>query len=62
MIENGKRGITVKTLFTLAQALEVSPVQIMKFLEDAMKNDRLPDEILQSLLIKKVGRPKKQKE
>lgn len=59
MLESGKQGVSLITLFSLAQALEVSPVQLIEELDYAVRNNRLPDSVLAALPPKKIGRPKK---
>lgn len=59
MLENGRQGVTLLTLFSLAKALEVPPVQLIEQLDYAVTNNQLPGDVLAVLPPKKIGRPKK---
>ena len=59
MVESGRQGITLLALFSLADALEISPAVLVEQLEYARKNGKLPESVLRALPAKAIGRPKK---
>lgn len=58
-VENGKQEAALSTLFALAEAMEVSPVKLVADLENAIRDNRLPDDMLDALPPQKLGRPAK---
>ena len=60
-VENGKQETALSTLFALAEAMEVSPAKLVAELESALKDDKLPRDILDALPPQKMGRPAKGK-
>jgi transcriptional regulator with XRE-family HTH domain len=58
-IENGYQEATLSTFFSLAQAMEASPMLLMGELEYAILHGCLPQSVQDSLPAKKAGRPKK---
>lgn len=62
LLENGKQEATLSTFFTIADALSLSPVQLLADLEYALKNGRLPEHIEKNLRPRKPGRPLKSPE
>lgn len=60
-VENGHHEAKISTLFSMAMALEVSPMILIGELEYAMRNGSLPESVQENLSPKRVGRPKKLK-
>jgi transcriptional regulator with XRE-family HTH domain len=58
-IENGYQEATLSTFFSLAQAMNVSPMLLMGELEYAVQHGCLPQSVQEGLPAKKIGRPKK---
>lgn len=58
-VENGHHEAKISTLFSMAQAMGVSPMILIGELEYAMRTGRLPESVLEGLPPKSVGRPKK---
>ncbi|WP_302737617.1 helix-turn-helix domain-containing protein [uncultured Desulfovibrio sp.] len=61
-VENGHHEAKISTLFSIAKALDVSPMSLIGELEYAMAHSCLPNSVLDMLPPKKIGRPKKDKE
>ena len=60
-VENGHHEAKISTLFSMAAALEVSPMILIGELEYAIRNGGLPESVLENLPQKRTGRPKKLK-
>jgi transcriptional regulator with XRE-family HTH domain len=58
-VENGHHEAKISTLFSVASALDISPMILIGELEYAMRNGRLPESVLENLPPKRLGRPKK---
>ena len=58
-VENGHHEAKISTLFSLANALDVSPMALIGELEYAMTHGCLPKSVLDVLPPKRIGRPKK---
>lgn len=59
MLESGKQGITLISLFYLAKALNISPARLVEELDSAITDGELPGSVLSLLPPRKAGRPKK---
>lgn len=60
-VENGHHEAKISTLFSIANALDVSPMILIGELEYAMRNGVLPESVQESLPPKRIGRPQKKK-
>lgn len=60
-IENGHHEAKISTLFKLAYALDISPMILVKELDETIKNRDLPDSVKENLPPKQLGRPPIQK-
>lgn len=60
-VENGHHEAKISTLFSIAKALEVSPMMLVGELEFAMIHGCLPESVRENLPDKQIGRPKKVK-
>jgi len=60
-VENGYHEAKISTLFSMALALEVSPIILIGELEYAIRNGKLPESVLENLTPKRTGRPTKLK-
>lgn len=60
-VENGHHEAKISTLFSMAKALEVSPMMLIGELEYAMTHGCLPESVRENLPVKQIGRPKKMK-
>lgn len=58
-VENGHHEAKISTLFSMAQALDISPMILIGELEYAVKNGTLPESVLANLPPKRTGRPPK---
>ena len=58
-VENGHHEAKISTLFSIAKALEVSPMTLIGELEYAMSHGCLPESVTANLPPKQLGRPKK---
>ena len=58
-LENGKQETSLSTLFSLAEAMQISPAKIIFDLESAIRDDKLPKDVLEGLPPQKIGRPPK---
>ena len=58
-VENGHHEAKISTLFSMAQAMDVSPMILIGELEYAIRSGRLPESVLENLPPKKTGRPNK---
>lgn len=59
-LENGYQEAKISTLFGIAKALEISPMTLIGQLEYSIDNGELPESVRESLIAKKIGRPKKE--
>jgi transcriptional regulator with XRE-family HTH domain len=58
-VENGHQEAKISTLFSIAKALDASPMMLVGQLEYAVTNGVLPESVRDNLPPKKIGRPKK---
>lgn len=58
-VENGHHEAKISTLFSMALALDVSPMILIGELEYAMRTGKLPESVTEILPPKKTGRPQK---
>lgn len=56
-VENGHHEAKISTLFSMAKALDVSPMILIGELEYAVKNGVLPESVSENLTPKRTGRP-----
>lgn len=56
-VENGHHEAKISTLFSIANAMEISPMILIGELEYAVRNNRLPESVLENLPPKRTGRP-----
>lgn len=61
-VENGHHEAKISTLFSMAAALEVSPMILIGELEYTMRHGNLPKSVSENLPPKQTGRPKKIKQ
>lgn len=59
LLENARQEATLSTFFAIADALSLSPSQLIADLEFAVKNNYLPEHVVSHLRPHKVGRPSK---
>lgn len=59
-VENGHHEAKISTFFSIAQALDISPMVLIGELEHALRNGSLPESVSDNLPPKFHGRPKKQ--
>ena len=57
LLENAKQEATLSTFFAIADALSLSPSQLLADLEFAVKNNSLPEHVISHLRPHKIGRP-----
>lgn len=60
-VENGYQEAKISTLFSMAKALDASPMMLIGQLEYAINNGVLPEVVRESLPPKQIGRPKRDK-
>ena len=60
-VENGHHEAKISTLFSMAKALDVSPMVLIGELEYAVSHGCLPESVQENLPPKHIGRPKKNK-
>lgn len=58
-VENGHHEAKISTLFSMAKALDISPMILIGELEYALRNGSLPESVSDNLPPKSTGRPKK---
>jgi ribosome-binding protein aMBF1 (putative translation factor) len=58
-VENGHHEAKISTLFSMAKAMDVSPMILVGELEYAVRTGKLPESVLENLPPKRTGRPKK---
>ena len=61
-VENGHHEAKISTLFSMAKAMDVSPMILIGELEYTMTHGSLPESVREHLPAKQIGRPKKKKE
>ena len=60
-VENGHQEAKISTLFSMAKALDASPMMLIVQLEYAISNGVLPEVVRENLPPKQIGRPKRDK-
>lgn len=60
-VENGHHETKISTLFSIALALDISPMILIGELEFAMRNGSLPESVKENLSEKRLGRPTKRR-
>lgn len=58
-VENGHHEAKISTLFSMAKAMDVSPMILIGELEYAVRTGKLPESVSKNLPLKGIGRPKK---
>ena len=57
--ENGHHEAKISTLFSMAKAMDVSPMILIGELEYTMRTGKLPESVAESFPPQRIGRPKK---
>ena len=57
LLENAKQEATLSTFFAIADALSLSPSELLADLEFSVKNNHLPEHVISHLQPPKIGRP-----